>query len=144
MAEFHISTSKDGVEADVVCSPIALKRHMMIGKKEATDAQKCLINIARGQVAFAHRMADPFEPNLEGVILATASKDEHKQAWKAVVYSADKAGSKLKYIGTHEMPQFTANEAKINQLQEEIASLRRHYVGMGRPILTMPIANVLK
>ena len=131
---FHITTSKDGDERQVECSPIALKRAMMIGDREATEAQKCLINIARGQVAFAHRFTDPHPSNLKGVILATASKDETGRAWKALVYSADDEGADLRYIGTHEMERFMQNEEKIEQLQKQIASLRRHYVGMGRSI----------
>jgi hypothetical protein len=131
---FHITTSMDGRETEVKCNRMETKRRVRIGDREATEGQKCLVDIARSRVAFAHRMNSPYEPNLKGVIMASSAKDERGYAWKALVYSADAAGKDLRYIGTHEIPRFLENEAKIKLLQKQLESLRHHYVGMGRRI----------
>ena len=135
--EFHISTTngRGGEERKVECNPILFDKKLMIDTRKATNAQQCLINIAKGQVAFARRMASPHDPNLKGIILATATKDEHGKDWKALVYAADEEGKDLRYIGSHEMPEFTKNEAKIVELQKKMSDLRHHYTEMGRRIL---------
>jgi len=79
-------------------------------------------------------MASPALPDLKGTILATATKDEDGNDWRAVIYSRDAEGRDLYYIGAREMPQYNAVQEQIKQLGSQIDELRTHYTHMGQPI----------
>jgi len=146
MRPIHIVTSSGhGEEKRIDCTPPSLHKYK-IGGETAQEAQNCLISSARGRVGFAHRMASPHDPDLTGVILAMATKDENGLDWKAFIYSKDKSGKELRYIGSREMPNYEEHEREIKRLETELAALKKGhgwlegyiglkgYVGLGRKI----------
>ena len=132
MRPFYIVTSSGhGEEKRIDCMPPSLHKYK-IGDKTAHEAQNCLISAARDRVGYAHRMTT--DPDLTGVILAMATKDENGLDWKAFIYSKDKSGKELRYIGSREMPRYKGHERKIKRLETELATLKKGHGGLGRKI----------
>jgi len=116
----------------VNCDGADLLQHATIGERPATEAQRCLLHVALDRMAFACRMTSPGDPNFKGLVLATASKDERGEDWKALIYAADQNGKELIYVGTHEMTAFLERRREIERLKRLLEELQQQKTG--RPI----------
>lgn len=115
---FITAAGENSAQKEVPCEGTGYASYI-IGEREAQRGQVCLINYAKGMVAFSKRMAGVHgDHDFQGSILAIASRDEHDRIWKALILSADEHASDLRYIGTIEMEHFYGINNHIKELKE--------------------------